>query len=123
MSTNNHLFNIDAIVVDGVALAFEGGTGEIEGAGRWENEVVPCATGDDYVKRKRVATTLKAKIQFGKTSTPDAFSGLSEVQISARDIKTGRRCLMPKCTFGSMGAIGQGSVDITFNVLAAPQWL
>jgi hypothetical protein len=30
---------------------------------------------------------------------------------------------MPKCSFGEIGEIGGGSVDITFNVLAEPQWI
>lgn len=123
MAANNQLFQVDTIVVNGVALAFEHSTAELDGAGRYDNEVVPSASGDDFAKYKRVPTTLKCKVQFAANSTPDDFASISEAQISLRQEKTGKRCLLPKCSFGKMGAIGQGSVEVTFNVLSAPQWL
>lgn len=123
MAAKNQLFQIDDIVIDGVAVAFESGTGELEGAAGFENEVVPSATGDDYTKSKRVARTLKAKIQYGPTSTPDSFANITEAQISLRHIKTARRALLPKCSFAKMGTVGTGSVEVTFNILSAPQWI
>lgn len=120
---DNVLFKIEQIVVDGAALAFEDGTGTLTGAARFSNAVVPSASGDDFQRRQRVPTTLTAKLQFGSNVVPEDFSRLQNVQITARDPNSGRRALMPKCGFGEMGAIGGGSVDITFNVLAPIQWL
>ena len=123
MAGDNLLFHIDAIIVDGAPLAFEDGSGTITGAARFENTVVPSATGDDFNSRKRVPTLFKCKLQFGKSIDPAAFTSQQEVQITARDQQSGRRALMPKCSFGALGDIGGGSVDITYNVLSAIQWL
>lgn len=123
MATDKMLFRVDTIVVDGAPIAFEDGTGVLTGAARWENAVVASATGDDFESRKRVATTFKCKLQFGPSVDPAVYAGMNGVQITARDLVTGRRALMPNCGFASMGDIGSGSVDVTFNVLAAIQWL
>lgn len=124
MAGETQLLKFDTIVADGVAVAFEDGSGSLEGAARWENTVVPSASGDDFTSRKRVSTMLRAKIQFGATQDPAAWAAMKDIQITARDTQSGRRCLLTRCTFGSMGAVGGGgSVDITFGVLSAPQWL
>jgi len=123
MAANNQLFHIDTLIVDGAPIAFEDGSGTLRGAAGFENDVVPSASGDDFQRRKRIARTFQASIQFHAGVDPDLFSALSEIQITARDSQSGRRALMPKCSFGSMGEIGKGPVDITFNVLAAVQWL
>lgn len=123
MGTENMLFHVDVIVVDGKPLAFEDGTGMLIGAARFQNEVVASASGDDFDKRKRVATQFKCKLQFGANVLPTDFNQLRGVQITARDSQTGRRALMPKCSFGEMGEIGGGAVDITFNVLSPIQWI
>ncbi len=121
--TDQMLFHIDAIVVDGAPIAFEDGSGMISGAARYQNEVVPSATGDDFNKRKRVPTLFKTNIQFGPDVDPAAYAGLTGVQITARDQQSGRRALMPNCSFGDFGDVGGGAVSVTFNVLAAIQWL
>jgi len=121
--TDNLLFHIDQIVVDGNPVAFEDGTGTLSGAARFENDVVTSASGDDFNKRKRVPTLFKCKIQFGPAVNPADFARQQGIQITARDSQSGRRALMPNCSFGQMGEIGGGSVDVTFNVLAAIQWL
>lgn len=118
------LLKFDTIVADGVAIAFEDSSATLEGAAGWENTVVPSASGDDFTSRKRTPRMLRAKIQFGNTQDPAAWAAMKDIQITARDSQSGRRCLMTKCTFGSLGAVGAGgSVDITFGVLSAPQWL
>lgn len=124
MAGETQLLKFDTIVADGVALPFEDGSGTLSGAAGWENTVVPSASGDDFTSRKRVARMLKAKIQFGSTVDPAALAAMKDIQITARDTQSGRRCLLARCTFGSLGDVGGGgSVDITFGVLAAPQWL
>jgi hypothetical protein len=123
MATQNLLFHIDTVIVDGAPIAIEDGSGMISGAAGFENDIVPSATGDDFQKRKRVPRLFKTKLQFGPSVDPAKFSSLSEIQITARDSVSKRRVLMPKCSFGSMGEIGGGSVDVTFNVLSALQWL
>jgi hypothetical protein len=117
------LFHIDSVVVDGKPVAIEDGTGMLTGAARFKFDVVASASGDDFNKRVRVPTYFKAKIQFGNTVNPADYAGMAGVQITARDQQSGRRALMTKCSFGDMGDIGGGSVDVTFNVLAPIQWL
>lgn len=121
--TDNLLFHIDQIVVDGRPIAFADGTGMLSGAARFENDVVPSASGDDFNKRKRVPTLFKCQIQFGPAVNPADYANYLGVQITARDAQSGRRALMPNCSFGQMGEIGGGPVDVTFNVLAPVQWL
>lgn len=123
MAAKNQLFQIDVITVDGVSLAIEHGTGELEGAAGFEHEVVPSATGDDFQKAKRVPRTLKANIQFGPSVTSDQYASAVEAQISLSQTMTGRRALLPKCSFAKMGTIGKGAVDVTWNLLAPVQWL
>lgn len=117
------LFKIDTIIVDGAPIAFEDGSGAIEGAARFTNQVVPSASGDDFNRRTRVPTLFRARIQFNDTVDPATFAAMQGVQIAARDQSSGRRALMPNCSFGEMGSIGGGAVDITFNVLSPIQWL
>ena len=68
-------------------------------------------------------TIFKCKIQFGPGVNPADYAGMNGVQVTARDTQSGRRALMPKCSFGQIGDIGGGSVDITFNVLSPIQWI
>lgn len=122
--TDNLLFKIDSIVVDGLPLAFEDGSGMISGAARFSNEVVPSASGDDYNRRKRVPTLFKANIQFGPAVSVDTYTGMAGVQIAARDTQSGKRALLNNCSFGDIGDLGSGGpVVITFNVLSPIQWL
>lgn len=121
--SSNTLLNIDVLVVDGQSIAIEGSTAELIGAAGFENEVVPSATGDDFQKRKRIPRSVKAKLQFGPAVDPADFAKHDNIQITGRDSVSGRRVLLPKCSFKSMGNVGQGSVDIEWNVLSAPQWL
>jgi hypothetical protein len=123
MGVENLLFHIDTIVVDGAPIAFEDGSGMISGAARYQNEVVPSASGDDFNKRKRVPTFFKCKIQFNNAVDPKIYVGMQGVQIAARDRQSGRRALMNNCSFGDMGDLGGGAVDVTFNVLSEIQWL
>lgn len=123
MGTENILFHVDVIVIDGKPLAFEDGTGMLAGAARFSNDVVLSATGDDFTKRKRVPTTFKCKLQFGANEVPTDYNKLAGVQITIRDSQSARRAILNKCSFGEMGEVGGGSVDLTFNVLSAPQWI
>lgn len=123
MADDNLLYKIDAVVADGVALPITDGSGKISGAARFENDVALSASGDDYNKRKRVPTLFKAQIQFGPSADPAKFAAMKDIQITARDTQSGRRALMPRCSFGSLGDIGDGPVDVVFNVLSPIQWL
>ena len=123
MATDNMLFHVDVIMVDGAPMAFEDGTGMLSGAARFSNEVVSSASGDDFEKRKRVPTLFKCKLQFGSNIQPTDYKKMRGVQITARDSQAGRRVIMNNCSFGELGEIGGGSVDITWNELSEPQWL
>ncbi len=123
MAGETLLFKIDALVADGVAMPIADGSGSIVGAAGFENEVVPSASGDDYNRRRRIPRQLRASIQFGPTVNPEALANMIDIQITARDTSSGRRALMTRCTFASLGEIGGGPVDIVFNVLSPIQWL
>lgn len=123
MGVENMLLHIDTVVADGQILAFEDGTGVLSGAAGEANDIVLSASGDDFTKRKRVGRMLKLKLQFGSNDVPSNFAKMRGVQISARDAQNGRRVLLTKCTFESLGDIGNGSVDLSYHVLSEPQWI
>jgi hypothetical protein len=118
------LFHIDVIVADGVTLDFEDSTGTISGAAGYENSpVLGAGDNDDSVTRKRVPRTLRMKLMWSSTTDPDALVKMRNAQISMRDAVTGRKCLANRSCFASLGDIGGGSVDVTFNLLSKLQWL
>ena len=123
MAGENQLFHIDVIIVDGQAIAFEDSSASLSGAAGFKNDPKVSASGDDFVYRSRVPRILKAKLQWSSTLDPKTYSGMSNVQISMRDSFTGRKCLAPKATFGELGDIGAGTVDIQFILNADLQWL
>lgn len=122
--TDSLLFKIDAIVVAGVPVAFEDGSGSLVGVAAFSNTVVPSANGDDYESRKRVTRQLKARLQFAAATDADALTKIRGAQITARDTASGKRALLNNCSFADMGDVGSGGgVDVTFNILAPVQWL
>ncbi|WP_431511660.1 hypothetical protein [Variovorax sp. DAIF25] len=123
MAGEKSLFHIDELVIDGAPIAIEDSTAQITGAARSENTVVPSSQGDDYTSRKRVPTTVTFKLQFGANESVEDFSFVSDSQVVCRDKVNGKRALMPRCSFASLGVIGAGSVDVTLNVLAPIQWI
>ena len=123
MAVDALLFHIDTIVVGGQAVAFEDGSAMLSGAHRFQHDPVVSASGNDFTKRSRVPTVLKLRVQFNNAVDPAALAGVSGVQITVRDTQSGRRALMQNCSFGSMGELGGGAVDLTYNVLSPVQWL
>jgi len=123
MAGENQLFHIDTIIVDGLAIAFEDSSASLSGAAGFKNDPKLSASGDDFVYRSRVPRILKAKLQWAAANDPKTYSGMSNVQLAMRDSFTGRKCLAPKATFGEMGDIGAGTVDIQFILNADLQWL
>lgn len=120
---NNLLYRVETLVVDGTPVPLEDGTCTLTGMAGFENGVVPSSKGDDYVLRKRVPRGVSCKLQFTGEVPPTQWAALSGVQITARAQQGGRRVLLTNCSFAALGAIGQGTVDISFHVLAEPQWL
>lgn len=117
------LFKIDVIMADSEVLAFEDGSASLSGAAGFETKTSLSASGDDYAVRTRVARVLKAKLQFNGTTDPQQFAKVTNFQITMRDLVTKRKCVANKCVFGSLGDVGAGAVDVTFNVLSELQWL
>jgi hypothetical protein len=123
MANDRAIFKIDALIVDGKALGFEDASAMIEGVAGFENQSVLAASGDDATLRKRVARVLKVKVLFVKTVDPQALVKSNGIQIALRDSFSGRKCIANNCVFKSMGSVGNGAVDVEFNLLAPLQWL
>lgn len=119
----NELLHFDQVMAKGVALPTVDGSVVGSGFAGYENTAVPSSLGDDYSKRARIPRSLRMQVQFGPTMSPDDLRSIRDEQISARDSQSGRRCLMTRCSFASMGDVGAGPVDVTFLVLSEPQWL
>lgn len=123
MANDRAIFLVDTLMVDGKALGFEDASAMIEGVAGFENQSVLAASGDDATLRKRVARVLKAKVLFVKTVDPQALAKASGIQIALRDSNSGRKCIANNCVFKSMGSVGNGAVDVEFNLLAPLQWV
>lgn len=123
MSADNGLFTVDTILDDGKPIAFESGSATLSGAAGFERQVVPSADGPDFSRRVRVARQLRLNLQFGPTTDPAALAKKSGVQVALRDKHSGRRALCNNCEFASMGEIGGGPVQLTYNILEPIQWL
>ncbi|CAN2529499.1 MULTISPECIES: hypothetical protein [pseudomallei group] len=114
---------MDSFTVDGEEWAIEDGSATIEGAAGFEREAALAANGPDYTTRKRVPRVIKAKLLFTGSRDPASISAICEAQIVMTNLHTGRRCRAGKCTFKSMGEIGNGPADVEFIALTALQWL
>ncbi|MFP5474673.1 MAG: hypothetical protein ACLGJD_13590 [Gammaproteobacteria bacterium] len=124
MAADKQLFHPDEIAIAGAPIAFEDASAMITGAARFENTVVPSGgNADDFASRRRVPTTVQFKLQFGPNEHPMDYASIVDAPITFRDRVSGRRAFMPRCGFGSLGQIGGGTVDVTFNVLSPIQWL
>lgn len=119
----SQLFHIETIVVDGKPVSFEEGSATISGAAGYENQVVPSASGDDFDMRRRVPRQIRMRIQFGNTVDPARLAAQKQVEITARDPNSSRRAYMKNCSFASMGDVGQGAVDLVYNIKSPIQWL
>lgn len=123
MECDSALFRIDVISIDGDELPIEDGSATVDGAGGWEFEPSLSATGPDYFNRKRIARTLKCKLQFNGSYDPLALTKICNAQIVMTDTVSGRRLRAGKCVYASMGEIGNGPVEVSFTCLVPFQWL
>lgn len=123
MACDSELFRVDSFTVDGEEWAIEDGSATIEGAAGFEREAALAANGQDYTTRKRVQRVIKTKLLFTGSRDPQSISAICEAQIVMTNLHTGRRCRAGKCTFMSMGEVGNGPVYIQFIALTPFQWL
>lgn len=117
------LFRGDSLTVAGDALAVVDGSIQINGVGSYTSTVVPSASGPDFESHARVPRTITCQIQFGPKVNPEDITKILNKRIVVKDSKGPRRCVAPNCSFGSMGTVGTGPTDVTFNVLEPYQWL
>lgn len=117
------LFNVDSLTVDGQALAIVSSSARISGVMGYASQSVPSATGPDFEQHSRVPRSITAQIQFGRSVNPDDLRKIKGARIVLKDTQGPRRCLAPNCSVASLGDVGGGPVDITFNVLEPYQWL
>lgn len=121
--SDQSLFKVDSITVDGVAIAFVEGTAIINGAGDYTSTVVPSGNGPDYEQHTRVPRTIELDIQFGRNVNPEDLKKINGARVVMKDSRGPRRCLANSCSFGSLGALGGTSTKLTLNVLEKYQWL
>ena len=117
------LFKVDSITVDGAAIAFQEGTAIINGAGGYVATSVPSGSGPDFESHAREPRTIEFSIQFGRSINPADLRAIQNARVVLKDSRGPRRCLAPNCSFASMGPIGQGPVRLVLNALEEYQWL
>lgn len=121
--SDQSLFRVDSITVNGQALAIVDSSASITGVAGFSSTPVVSASGPDFESHAREPRTITAQIQFGPKVNPDDLTKIQGARIVLKDTKGPRRCLATNCSFGRMGNVGGGPVDITFNVLEPYQWL
>lgn len=121
--SENSLFKVDSITIDGAGIAFVEGTAIINGAGEYTSTVVPSGNGPDYQQHARVPRTIELDIQFGRNVNPDDLKKIDGARVVMKDTRSPRRCLANNCSFGALGALGGTSTRLTLNVLEPYQWL
>lgn len=121
--SENSLFKVDSITIDGAAIAFVEGTAIINGAGDYTSTVVPSGRGPDYQQHARVTRTIELDIQFGRNVDPEELKKIDGARVVMKDSRGPRRCLANNCSFGALGALGGTSTKLTLNVLEPYQWL
>jgi hypothetical protein len=119
------LFHVDVLTADGKAIGIEDGSATIQGALGFANTTVPNSnpSAPDGQRRARVPRAISAKIMFKPGVQVSDFARMKKVQITLRDIQSGRRVMANNCSIATMGEIGSGTVDVVFNVLEPYQWL
>lgn len=121
--SENSLFKVDSITANGQAWAFVDGTARINGAAGYTSNVVPSGTGSDFEMHQRVPRTIELELQFGRNVDPAELAKLQGARLVLKDSRGPRRCIATNCSFGSLGAIGGGQVQMTVNVLDPYQWV
>lgn len=121
--SENSLFSVTSITLDGAALAFESGSATIEGASRYEATVVTAGTGADGESMRRVPCTISVNLLLKPGVDPSKLSQARDVRIVLKDRFGPRRVIATKCGFASMGPIGNGPVQARYNVLEELQWV
>lgn len=117
------LFKVTSITVDGVSLPIVDSSVRITGVAGFAATSVPSGQGPDYETFAREGRQIRGQIQFGPAVNPDDIKKIKNARIVCKDEHGPRRCLAPNCSFGSMGEVGGGPVDIAFNALEEYQWL
>lgn len=124
MDCKNSLFHVDTLVVDGVPINITDSSAMVSGLAGFENEPVTAAgNGEDAIKRKKVPRIIKAKLMLTDPSQTKYFSGLCNSTITLRDTHSSKRIMFNKCSFGKMGDVGGGEVDIEFIGISQPVYL
>jgi hypothetical protein len=121
--SENSLFKVDSITINGVGLAFEDGSARINGVAGYTSSVVASGSGPDFQSHQRVPRTIELNMQFGRAVNPDDLAKIDGARVVLKDTRAPRRCLATNCSFGSMGPVGGGTVQLTLNVLDPFQWL
>lgn len=116
-------WQVDVLTVNGDPITVEDSSIRVEGISGFEREAVLAASGDDGEKRKRVARMVKGKVLFGPDVDLDKMAAITGAQLVLKDSESGKRLRCPKCSVAKIGELGDGGVDIEFNVLGTPQWL
>jgi hypothetical protein len=119
------LFHVDVMTVSGKPIGIEDGSATIQGALGFANTTVPNSNPNapDGQRRSRVPRSIAAKIMFKPGVNVADIGAWKNVQITLRDLQSGRRVMANNCSIATLGEIGNGTVDIVFNVLEPFQWL
>ena len=117
------LFKVDSITINGAAYAFQEGTAIINGVGGYVATAVPSGSGPDYESHAREPRTIELNLQFGRAVNPAELRAIQNARVVLKDSRGPRRCLAPNCSFASMGPVGQGAVRLVLNALEDYQWL
>lgn len=110
------LFRGDTITINGQAIAVVDGSIVINGLAGYTSTSVPSASGPDFTQHARVPRTINFKAQWGPKTKASDFTGIDGARVVVKDSKGPSRVLATRVSFGSMGELGNGPVDVSLNV-------
>jgi hypothetical protein len=110
------LFRGDSITINGQAIAVMDGSIMIKGLAGYTSKSVPSASGPDFSQHERIPREITFKVLFGPKSQAEDFTKLDDARVVVKDSKGPRRVLATRVSFGSMGDLGSGPVDVSLNV-------
>jgi hypothetical protein len=110
------LFRGDSITINGQAIPVVDGSIVIKGLAGYTSTSVPSASGPDFNQHARIPREISFKVQFGPKAKVEDFTGIDDARAVVKDSKGPRRVLATHVSFGSMGDLGSGPVDVTLLV-------
>ncbi len=121
--SDQSLFKVQSITVEGVAIPFSDGSARIHGIAGFAANSMPAGSGPDFESYSREQRYIEMDLLLGPKTNPEDLVKIRNARVVLKDPNGPRRVMAPNCSFGSMGPAGGGPIQFKLNVLEPYQWL